>query len=471
MPIEDEDPHNYEDYLDGQPAATEALNEVASVDANTVKLGLFDLIEVNGKSGAEPEYRRNLFQQDVVKAFVAVHAGILRHDSGAGQWLFFTGSQWALVKVQQVVAPFLKRLSVGFDERQQREMLSVNYAEAVERGARSAPGINTSPSQWDANLDVIGTPGGIVDLKTGNVYPMSADAMIRKTTSVGLPYVPPEVADILAKEGRAIELDGPTWRWFLKDRFGDDDTIAFVQRYFGYCLTGHIHEQRLLYLYGGGGNGKNLLAETVAYVMGDYARNAAIETVTEQRGSRHMSELAVLNGARFVRVSEPPSGFEWNEKRLKTITGDEKITANLKHKDEMSSSSRSRSRSWQTRRRRLRILASPCSAGSSPSSSRRSSAPTFVWPRSCARKARRSCNGSSKALSIGTGAACACQRGSSPTPGLSCGRARPSTSGTPSAAPASQAVRPVIVSFGPTGSLGQSSMATTSALECGCRTS
>jgi putative DNA primase/helicase len=112
-------------------------------------------------------------------------------------------------------------------------------------------------------------------------------------------------------------------------------TIAFVQRYFGYCLTGHVHEQKLIYLYGGGGNGKNLLAETIAFVMGDYARNAAIETVTEQRGSRHMSELAVLNGARFVRVSEPPAGFEWNEKRLKTITGDEKITANLKHKDEI----------------------------------------------------------------------------------------------------------------------------------------
>jgi putative DNA primase/helicase len=69
--------------------------------------------------------------------------------------------------------------------------------------------------------------------------------------------------------------------------------------------------------------------------MGDYARNVAIETVTEQRGSRHMSELAVLNGARFVRVSEPPAGFEWNEKRIKTITGDEKVTANLKHKDEI----------------------------------------------------------------------------------------------------------------------------------------
>jgi putative DNA primase/helicase len=165
---------------------------------------------------------------------------------------------------------------------------------------------------------------------------MTAGAMIRKTTAVALPYVPPDVVALLAKEGRAIELpDCPTWRWFLKDRFGDDEVIAFVQRYFGYCLTGHVYEQVLLYLYGGGGNGKNLLAELIAYLMGDYARNAAIETVTEQRGSRHMSELAVLNGARFVRVSEPPSGFEWNEKRLKTITGDEKITANLKHKDEI----------------------------------------------------------------------------------------------------------------------------------------
>jgi putative DNA primase/helicase len=332
LDIKDEnDPRNYEDHLVGMAveSAVESLHDA------TDHLGLFDLIEVKGKPGEETKYRRNLFQQDVVKAFVAIYSGILRYDGSAGQWLFFTGSKWVPVKAQQVVAPFLKRLSIGFDDRQRREMLSVNYAEAIERGARSAAGISTT-SQWDTDPDVIGTPNGVVDLRTGKVRPMTAGSLIRKATAVGLPHLPPEVVEELAKEGKAIELpDCPIWGWFLKDRFGDDETIAFVQRYFGYCLTGRIHEQRLLYLYGGGGNGKNLLAETIAFVMGDYARNAAIETVTEQRGSRHMSELAVLNGARFVRVSEPPAGFEWNEKRLKTITGDEKITANLKHKDEI----------------------------------------------------------------------------------------------------------------------------------------
>jgi hypothetical protein len=196
-----------------------APDDVVLGDAHTVKLGLFDLIETKGRPGEEKKYRRNLFQQDVVKAFVAAHTGILRYDFGAGQWLFFTGSQWSPMKIQQAVTPFLKRLSVGFDDRQRREMLSVNYAEAIERGARAAPGISTSPSLWDTNLDVIGTPGGVVDLKTGKVGPMTASAMIRKMTAVGL-----EIVEELAKEDRAIELpDCPTWRWFLKDRFSDDE--------------------------------------------------------------------------------------------------------------------------------------------------------------------------------------------------------------------------------------------------------
>jgi phage/plasmid-associated DNA primase len=54
----------------------------------------------------------------------------------------------------------------------------------------------------------------------------------------------------------------------VKESFGDAETIAFVQRYFGYCLTGHVREQKFLYLFGSGGNGKNLIAEVIAEIMG-----------------------------------------------------------------------------------------------------------------------------------------------------------------------------------------------------------
>jgi P4 family phage/plasmid primase-like protien len=108
-----------------------------------------------------------------------------------------------------------------------------------------------------------------------------------------------------------------------------------VRRYFGYCLTGHVSEQVFLYLFGKGGNGKNLLTEAIAEIMGGYARNMDISTLQRRGGDKHMSELAVLNGARFVRTSEPDRESKWNESRLKNLTGDAVVTANLKHKDEV----------------------------------------------------------------------------------------------------------------------------------------
>jgi putative DNA primase/helicase len=116
----------------------------------------------------------------------------------------------------------------------------------------------------------------------------------------------------------------------VKESFGDADTIAFVQRYFGYCLTGHVREQKFLYLFGSGGNGKNLIAE----IMGAYARNIDIKTLMKRHGNEHMSELAVLKGSRFVRTSEPDKDAKWNEGRLKNMTGDAVLTANLKYEDE-----------------------------------------------------------------------------------------------------------------------------------------
>jgi putative DNA primase/helicase len=56
----------------------------------------------------------------------------------------------------------------------------------------------------------------------------------------------------------------------------------------------------MFFVHGLGANGKSVFMITIADVMGDYHRNAPIETFTASSVDRHPAELAGLRGARLV---------------------------------------------------------------------------------------------------------------------------------------------------------------------------
>ena len=74
------------------------------------------------------------------------------------------------------------------------------------------------------------------------------------------------------------------------------------------ALTG---EQKLVFLHGMGANGKSVLVETMARMLGDYASTAKIESLTGRNrrgGGDATPDLVPLMGARMVRASEPEEG-------------------------------------------------------------------------------------------------------------------------------------------------------------------
>jgi len=67
--------------------------------------------------------------------------------------------------------------------------------------------------------------------------------------------------------------------------------------------------------------------------MGDYGVNATMEAFEKQKNGQHTTDLAMLNGARLVTASETEEGAAWNEKRIKAITGEDRITARFMRQD------------------------------------------------------------------------------------------------------------------------------------------
>jgi putative DNA primase/helicase len=114
---------------------------------------------------------------------------------------------------------------------------------------------------------------------------------------------------------------------------GDDALIRFLQQFLGYSLTGSTREHALLFVYGGGGNGKSVLLNTVSWIFGNYETTAAIDAFVATRGEKHTTDLAMLRCARLVTASEIAKGRVWNENLVKQVTGGDPITARFMRQD------------------------------------------------------------------------------------------------------------------------------------------
>lgn len=103
---------------------------------------------------------------------------------------------------------------------------------------------------------------------------------------------------------------------------------AFLQRWFGYSMTGLTAEQVFAFFYGSGANGKSVLVDLMAKIFGDYGASAKIESITgrsRRGGGDATPDLVPLIGVRFVRTSEPDQGQQLQEGLIKELTGGEPI--------------------------------------------------------------------------------------------------------------------------------------------------
>lgn len=253
--------------------------------------------------------------------FAQQHKASLRYCHGTGAWFTWGGQSWQRDCTGQALAvsiAFCSGMAQMAPLASATRLGSIRTAESILRGATSMPDLTVAAGSWDKDPWLLGGPGGTVNLRTGMVREAAqADGITRHAACA-----PAETAAC------------PRWLRFLDEATGGDvGLIRFLRAWAGYCLTGDTTEQALLFVFGGGGNGKSVFLNTLAGIMGTYAYRAAADTFAETRGERHPVELAVLDGPRLVVASETESGKGWNESRIKSLTGGEAITARFMGKN------------------------------------------------------------------------------------------------------------------------------------------
>jgi putative DNA primase/helicase len=265
-----------------------------------------------------------LTEDGVAQAFAIERGNELRFCHGPNRWHRWDGTRWKPEKTKLAyhwVRELARRMARGIDNLKTREMLGkAAFAGGVERFAQSDRTFAVEPGVWDRDPWLLGTPGGTVDLRTGELHPPSREDFITKQTAV-----------TPAEPGTAC----PIWHKFLDQiTCGDPGLRRFIQQVFGYSLTGDVREECMFFLSGSGANGKGTLLGTAAHLMGDYAVASDMATFTVARYDRHPTELAKLAGARMATATETERGRTWAWARIKELTGREcRISARFMRQD------------------------------------------------------------------------------------------------------------------------------------------
>lgn len=181
--------------------------------------------------------------------------------------------------------------------------------------AKSEPGITCSLNEFDANPMHLGVANGMLDLRAGNLLPVSPDLLVSKRCPAA--YDP--------------SAECPLFLSFLETVQPEKEMREFLQRLAGYILTGSVQEQKLAFFYGSGANGKSVFVELLGWLLGDYARKIATEMLMHhQRNPQGPSpDIVSLKGSRFVYANETEEGRRLAESRVKDMTGGDTLTGRV----------------------------------------------------------------------------------------------------------------------------------------------
>jgi len=260
-----------------------------------------------------------------------------------GKWLLWDGLRWVMDdrrahmtltrdylrgRAEEVVA-WAEEAAAGEEDdkaaeklrawakKESRALRSATTIAAVAQLAQSNPGSVASGEDFDTRLMLVGTPEGVLDLEVGELRAAERSDMITRMT------------------GWAPQAGAPVrWLRFLDEVFeGDQEVISFMQRAAGYALTGRVDEHKMLFLYGGGRNGKGVFLNVLTALWGDYVEKAPAESFLTSTTTQHPTNIAKMKGARLVVGAELPKGKVWDEGVIKDLTGGDTMTARFMRQD------------------------------------------------------------------------------------------------------------------------------------------
>jgi len=259
-----------------------------------------------------------------------LHVSDIRYVAGGMGWIAWDGVKWArdtakrhMAYTRTVCSKASAEALVKIEQPSKAERVAARCASwpvmrNVAQIAETDPAMQVTVEQLDSDMYLLNTKNGIVDLRTGEMLPHDRSKLCTKVTAVEVDF----------------DMPAPQWNAFLNEACDNDQELkSYLQRLAGYAATGSTKEHVLAFAHGSGGNGKGTFLNAIGAILGDYSAVASADVFLASNNQRHPTELAALMGARLVHAQEIDPSRKWDEAKVKSLTGGDKISARFMRQD------------------------------------------------------------------------------------------------------------------------------------------
>jgi putative DNA primase/helicase len=267
-------------------------------------------------------------ESDMADFFVNMHGRDVRWH--AKSWRIWTGKVWrdnaendVMRLARDVSRTLLEMAANASSDDIKKKLRQSGRAAGSERGLKAILGVAranaaislTDANPFDADPWLFNVQNGTLDLRTGELRRHERMDLLTKIAPVGY----------------YANASAPRFEQFLQETFRDNDVEDYIQRYFGYCLTGDVSEQVFSIFWGAGGNGKSKLIEAIRAVLGNaFVTTIPTSAILDTRFDDKFA-LGTLRGRRLALASES-SRKTLDEEVIKRITGGDTIRGEEKYK-------------------------------------------------------------------------------------------------------------------------------------------
>lgn len=312
----------------GTSTLNKAINETNSIYQKREPLKKY-IFNFDKQKSDKPKPARSWDDTGNADRMIDLFGSAIRYSYIDKAWYIYNGSFWEMDesgiinKYVDMMIDTLKNEKVtipdGMDEDKVKEAFKKFIKKTRSNRAKKSiidelqHRVPVLHREFDKDKTLLNSENGYVDLTNGILHDHDIHKMFSKQTNV-------EFTD---------NVDAPEWNSFLNQIFNNDqDLIHYIQKAVGYSLTGSVKEQVMFFLYGNGRNGKSVFIDTIADLLGNYAKTMQAESIMiRQTGGTANSDIARLEGARLVISSEPNEGVRLDEGLVKQLTGGDKVTA------------------------------------------------------------------------------------------------------------------------------------------------
>ncbi len=283
------------------------------------------------EAGLAKEYN----ERGLVARAIIAFGSTLRYLSNEAAWVYFNGRYWETyddVLLRALLAGFIDRTFIRevseIKDEEERAIAfkfvtkcRTQYARVIANvtaGVKAQSALFMDSEKFDQGLRYLAVGNGVIDCKTGELLPSSPDYRLRQ--HMDLPYI--------------SDAPAPHWRKAVLDMMdGNAEMAKYLQKLVGCAFLGCQTEEIMVFLVGGGCNGKTLFLRTLRKAFQGFAKSipASLLTTSGRQNSPNAEAatpvLLALKGVRFAYCSETPLNARLAESTVKALTGHDPVTA------------------------------------------------------------------------------------------------------------------------------------------------